>query len=590
MKSFFKYVFASALGFVLGTILLFGFLALILSAVVASFGNEGEITIKDGTVLVVELAPIAGERTSKNPFEQFSPGGLRPAALGLNDILKNLDKARRDSRIKGILLNLTTIPAGRATNEEIRKALLDFKQSGKFIYAYGDYYTQGAYYLATTADRIYVHPQGMVDFKGLSMEMMFLKGALEKLEIEPQIIRHGKYKSAIEPFILDKMSPENREQLRTLMGDMWNHMLTRISESRKIPVDTLRMLADGFVSRDPEAALKNRLVDRVAFYDELLTDLEKSCSWKKEEKPKTVSLQRYDKAFVKSDRPYSGRKIAVIYAVGEISEGEGNDNSIGSVTTAEEIRKARLDTAVKAVVLRVNSPGGSALASDVIWREVMLTRKAKPVVASMGDVAASGGYYISCAADSIIAQPTTITGSIGVFGLMFNAQKMLNNKLGITFDTLKTSRFADLGSMTRPMRADERAMIEQEIEHIYDVFTGRVAEGRRMSKSGVDSIGQGRVWSGATAVDIGLVDRLGTLEDAVKMAARLAKLDTYRIVELPRQKEFIEQLMEDFASEAEAFFAKNELGEENYRYYSGIRQLVRQQGVIAKMPFELDIH
>jgi protease-4 len=241
-------------------------------------------------------------------------------------------------------------------------------------------------------------------------------------------------------------------------------------------------------------------------------------------------------------------------------------------------------------VLRVNSPGGSALASDVIWREVMLTRKAKPVVASMGDVAASGGYYISCAADSIIAQPTTITGSIGVFGLMFNAQKMLNNKLGITFDTLKTSRFADLGSMTRPMRADERAMIEQEIEHIYDVFTGRVAEGRRMSKSGVDSIGQGRVWSGATAVDIGLVDRLGTLEDAVKMAARLAKLDTYRIVELPRQKEFIEQLMEDFASEAEAFFAKNELGEENYRYYSGIRQLVRQQGVLAKMPFELDIH
>ncbi|MFM2207804.1 MAG: hypothetical protein RL213_1779 [Bacteroidota bacterium] len=589
MKSFFKYVFASALGFVLGSILLFGFFVLLISAMVATLGNDGEITVRDGSVLVVELDPGTTERSSKNPFRNLSPAGMRGETLGLNDILEDLDKARRDDRIKGMLLNLTAVPAGRATNEEIRKAILDFRKDGKFVYAYGDYYSQGAYYLASAADRIYVHPQGMVDFKGLSMEMMFFKGSLEKLEIEPQIIRHGKYKSAIEPFILDKMSPENREQLQTLMSGIWNHMLDNISASRRIPADSLSSLADGFVSRDPQTALKCGLVDKVSYYDELLDDMSKACGWKKDDQPKTVTLQRYDKAYVKSDRPYSPRKIAVIYAVGEINDGKGDDGSIGSVTTAAELRKVRLDTGVKAVVLRVNSPGGSALASDVIWREVELTRKVKPVIASMGDVAASGGYYISCAADSIIAQPNTITGSIGVFGLMFNAQKMFNDKLGITFDTLKTSRFADLGSMTRPMRAEERAMIEQEIEKIYDVFIGHVAEGRKMTKAQVDSIGQGRVWTGTDALRIGLVDKLGDIDDAVATAARMAKLDSYRIVELPRQKEFIEQLLEDFSGEAESFFAKRELGADNYRYYSEIKKLVSRQGILARMPFEPDI-
>lgn len=589
MKQFFKYVFASALGFIIGSFLLLGILVAILSAVALTLGSDSEVTVRDGSVLHVTFDTPISERTSKNPFQNFSfSSSQNLKALGLNDILKNIEKAKRDVNIKGIFLDLTSVSGAPATIEEIRNALIDFKSSKKFIYTYSEYMTQGAYYLASVSDKIYLHPEGGLDFRGLGSEMMFFKGALEKLEIEPQIIRHGKYKSAIEPFLLDKMSPENRLQMEALMGSIWNHMLNGISKSRGISVAELQRIADDFSTRDPKAALSLKMVDKVAYYDELLKDLQSSCQWKESDKPKFVSLTRYDKATVKSDKEFSNKKIAVIYAVGEINSGEAGDDAIGSTTIAGEIRKARLDSSIKAIVLRVNSPGGSALASDVIWREVVLAKKAKPVVASMGDYAASGGYYISCAADSIVAEPTTITGSIGVFGLMFNAQKMFNNKLGITFDTVKTGRFADMGSMTRPMREDERAMIENEIEKVYDVFITHVSEGRRISKAAVDSIGQGRVWTGLEAINIGLVDKIGTLDDAVKMAAKLARLENYRVVPLPRQKEFFEVLMEDLSAETETYFAKRELGE-NYRYYSEIKKLINQQGVLARMPFTLDI-
>ncbi len=589
MRDFFKYVFASAIGFILGSFLLFGLLMVLLTAAITTLSSESEVDVADGSVLQLRLDQPFSERTSKNPFRNLDFSNLGTTnTLGLTDIIKNIEKAKRDPHIKGILLDLSTVPAGMASMEAIRSSLNDFKKSGKFIYSYGEYYSQGAYYLATVSNRIYLHPQGAIDFKGLHAELMFFKGALDKLEIEPQIIRHGKFKSAIEPFILDKMSSENREQMQVMMDGLWNHLVQQISTSRAIPVDSLHAMANAFDGRNPETALTKKLVDRVAYYDELLADLQQACNWKKDEKPKMIAVNKYDKSSVKSDRPFSNKKIAVIYAVGEIGEGEGSDEKIGSATTAGEIRKARLDTSIKAIVLRVNSPGGSALASDVIWREIMLAKKAKPVVASMGDYAASGGYYIACAADSIVAEPTTITGSIGVFGLLFNAQKMFNNKLGITFDTVKTSHFADIGSMSRPMRDDERAMIQREIEHVYDVFISHVADGRRMSKANVDSIGQGRVWTGTDAVRLGLVDRIGTLQDAIEVAAKLARLDNYRTIELPRQKELLEELMQDLNVEAVTYFAKKELGE-NYRYYSEFKKLINEQGIMARMPYYADI-
>lgn len=589
MRDFFKYVFASAIGFILGSFLLFGLLMVLLTAAITTLSSESEVDVADGSVLQLRLDQPFSERTSKNPFRNLDFSNLGTTnTLGLTDVIKNIEKAKRDPHIKGILLDLSTLPAGMASMEAIRSSLNDFKKSGKFIYSYGEYYSQGAYYLATVSNRIYLHPQGAIDFKGLHAELMFFKGALDKLEIEPQIIRHGKFKSAIEPFILDKMSTENREQMQVMMDGLWNHLVQQISTSRAIPVDSLYAMANAFDGRNPETALTKKLVDRVAYYDELLADLQQACNWKKDEKPKMIAVNKYDKSSVKSDRPFSNKKIAVIYAVGEIGEGEGSDEKIGSATTAGEIRKARLDTSIKAIVLRVNSPGGSALASDVIWREIMLAKKAKPVVASMGDYAASGGYYIACAADSIVAEPTTITGSIGVFGLLFNAQKMFNNKLGITFDTVKTSHFADIGSMSRPMRDDERAMIQREIEHVYDVFISHVADGRRMSKANVDSIGQGRVWTGTDAVRLGLVDRIGTLQDAIEVAAKLARLDNYRTIELPRQKELLEELMQDLNVEAETYFAKKELGE-NYRYYSEFKKLINEQGIMARMPYYADI-
>ncbi|MFM9028608.1 MAG: signal peptide peptidase SppA, partial [Bacteroidota bacterium] len=541
-------------------------------------------------VLQLDLNREITERTSKNPLESLQFGSIDDwKTLGLNDIIKNIDKAKRDTRIKGIFLNMSSVQAGGATIEEIRTALIDFKKSGKFIYSYGEVYGQGAYYLASVSDKMFVHPEGMIDFRGMSMELMFFKGALEKLEVEPQIIRHGKFKSAVEPFLLDKMSPENREQLETLSSSVWGRVLEGISESRKVPVERLQLLADTLVGRDAQASRDAGLVDVVCYYDEFLLELRKKSGWSETEKEHLVKISSYDNAYVKSEKPYSSDKIAVIYAVGDIVDGKGDDRTIGGATTSAELRKARKDSSVKAVVLRINSPGGSALASDVIWREVELTRKVKPVIASMGDYAASGGYYIACAADSIVADRNTITGSIGVFGLMFNAQKMFNNKLGVTFDTVKTGRNSDIGSMTRPMRPEEREIIQSEVEKTYQTFIGHVADGRKMSKDAVDSIGQGRVWSGTDGKRIGLVDKYGDLQDAIAMAARMAKLDNYRISELPRQKEIFEVLMSDFSEEVKSWMIRTELGTE-FRYYESIREVTRDRGILTRLPFGITLY
>jgi protease-4 len=590
MRDFFKYFLASVLGFVVGTIVLFFLFLGIVSLLVSSLQSDTEVTVRDKSVVEIRLQYPVKERSSKNPFESFDYDAFESRQeLGLHDILRNIDKARRDERIKGIFLNLSSLSMGIATLDEIRGALSEFRKSGKFIYAYADSYSQGAYYLASVANTVAVNPEGGVELRGLHTELMFFKGALDKLGIEPEVIRHGKFKSAIEPFTLDKMSPENREQISRLLGSVWNTWLGNISADRKLPKEELQAIADQYRSRKAKDALDLRLIDKTAYFDEVTDDLRKQCGLEEKEKVRYVELQKYNKAYVKPEKEFSNRKIAVVYAVGEIRSGQGSDEVIGSERISEAIRKARLDTTVKAIVLRVNSPGGSALASEVIWREAVLARKAKPLVVSMGDLAASGGYYISCIADTIVAQANTLTGSIGVFGLLFNTQNMWKDKLGITFDTVRTGRFADIGSLSRPLTAEERAIYQEEVEQIYNVFIGHVAEGRNMTTAAVDSIGQGRIWSGTDAKQIGLVDVIGGLETAKSIAAKMAGLDNYRTVNYPEQKEFLQKLMEDFSADAKAYFAKEELGE-SYRYYAKLREVLNSQGIQARLPYELFIY
>jgi len=551
--------------------------------------QEGTTIVADNSILELTFDHPVKERTSKNPFEGMRFPSLKSDQdLGLNDILKNIEKAKTDSHIKGIFLNLSFLRMGISTAEEIRNALLDFKKSNKFIYAYSEFYTQGSYYLASVADKVYLNPQGNLDFKGLSTELAFFKGALEKLEVEPEIIRHGKFKSAVEPFMSDKMSPENKAQITELQQSIWEQFVDDISQSRNISSEDLMSIANNMSSKNPEDALQLKMVDKLAYYDEVESDLKKITGRSDREKLKLLSVKKYDNVS-SATKSLSYKKIAIIYAVGDIGGGEGDDESIGSDRISEAIRKARLDSSIKAIVFRVNSPGGSALASDVIWREVLLAKKAKPFVVSMGDVAASGGYYISCAADTIVAQPNTIKGSIGVFGLLFNTQKMFNNKLGITFDTVKTGKYSGIGSITRPMTAAEKAIIQQQVERIYDTFLSHVSEGRNMSKEAVDSIGQGRVWSGSDAKKLGLVDVLGGVNTAVKIAARMAKLEHYRTVALPEQKEFFQKLLEDLSTETKVNFAKEQLGE-SYKYYQRIQSMLKMEGIQARLPYEIEVY
>lgn len=529
------------------------------------------------------------ERTANNPFKNFNFSSFRGSKeIGLNDVLANIEKAKTDADIKGIYMDISRAPAGIATVEEIRNALVDFKTSGKFILSYSETYSQAAYYLSSVADKVYLNPQGGMDWKGLSAQMMFFKGALEKLDINVQIFRHGKFKSAIEPFDLDKMSPANRLQTMTYVSAIWNNMLSAISKSRSVSVEELNKLADKLSIREPADALKFKMVDGLKYKDEVIDELRNKLSLKEKDKLNYVDIAEYTNA-AKKEKNTAKEKIAVIYATGMIEGGEGDDETIGSDRISKTIRDARLDKNIKAIVLRVNSPGGSALASDVIWREVLLAKKAKPVIVSMGDVAASGGYYISCAADVIVAEPNTITGSIGVFGLLPNVQKLLSNKLGITVDTANTNKHADIGTTLRPATAEEGAFIQQSVENIYGIFVGKVADGRKKTTAEIDSIGQGRVWSGVDAKRIGLVDELGGINDAVKIAAKKAKLDKYKIVELPRQKDILEELLKDGSDEIETRMLKKELGA-NYEHYKHVKEMINLKGVQARMPFDVVLY
>jgi protease-4 len=587
MKQFFKFTFASMLGFILaGFLITIIFIGIIVSAV--SVGKKETVVVPEKTILMLTLDQPINDRSSDNPFAHFSFNqpdlGMQ---LGLNDIIGNLKKASADKNVKGIYLELTDIPAGQATLEEIRNALLEFKKSGKFIVSYSETFTQKSYYLASVSDKIYLNPAGDMEFKGMIGQVMFFKGLLEKIDVEAQVIRHGKFKSAIEPFTLDKMSDANKEQTLTFISGMWNHVLSGISASRKISVDDLNAIANEYKIQSPQDAVSFKMVDKLLYKDEVLDELKTRVEVKDNKDLKVMKLNKYAKA-PEADKKTSGDKIAVIYATGSIGSGEGDDESIGSETTSKAIRKARLDDKVKAIVLRVNSPGGSALASDVIWREMLLAKKVKPVVVSMGNVAASGGYYISCAADKIFAYPNTITGSIGVFGIIPNMKEMFNKNLGITFDEVKTNPYADYIPVTRPMSDAERMIITKDIETIYSTFITHVSEGRKMTVAQVDSIGQGRVWSGVDAKRLGLIDEFGGLNDAINEAAKLAKLKEYRTIDLPEQKDTFEQLMEAFSGDNASAFLKQEMGAA-YPYYQYLSRMSRMQGIQALMPYEFDI-
>jgi protease IV len=587
MKEFFKFVFASMIGVLLSVFVMFVLGILLIIGIVSTASNESKITIDDNTVLHLSLNYPISERTSKNPFQNLNFGGFETENnLGLKDILAHIKEAKTDSRIKGIYVDVSAIQGGFASIEEIRNALIDFKKSGKFILAYSEVYTKGAYYLASVADKIYVNPEGMVDFKGFSTEIMFFKGALEKLDIEAQVIKVGTYKSAVEPYILDKMSKPNREQITSFLGSLYTHFLSNIAISRKIPVDSLSAIANTAAVQTATDAVKFRLVDGVKYKDEVLTELKSLCGIAQKKELRSVSISDYTPQSKELSKA-SADRIAVVYAVGEIVSGEGDDETMGSENISRAIRTARLDDKVKALVLRINSPGGSSLASDVIWREVELTKKVKPVIVSMGDVAASGGYYIACAADSIFAQPNTITGSIGVFAIIPNMKKFFNNKLGITFDEVKTSKFSEI-SITRPLSDDERLLLQAEVNNIYKTFTQKVANGRHKTPEFIDNIGQGRVWTGAEAIKIGLVDRLGNINDAVKSAAKKAGLKEYKLVDYPDQKDPLKELFDDSADKVRTYFTKQELGE-NYNYYQKMQSVLKTTGIQSRMPYEVVI-
>jgi len=589
MKEFFKMMFASMAGYLLLSLIMFIiFISMMVS--LASFSKKIAVELKQNSVLTLKLDQAIPDRTSENPLGDMDFFSMKSnKVMGLDHLLKTIDNAANNDKIKGIFLDLTDIPSGMATIEEVRNALLQFKKSGKFIISYSDDYTQRAYYLATVADKVYLNPQGCVGIKGLAAELMFFKGTLEKLDIQTQIIRHGKFKSAVEPYILDKMSQANREQYQKLLDVLWQQMVDGIATQRKIATEDLNLMADSLKIQLGEDAVKNKLVDKLLYRDEVLTELRAKLGVNEKDDINFISAAKFFKVKGKEKISIGKKKIALVYAIGQIGVGEGDEREIGSDKLSESIRLARNDSSVKAIVLRINSPGGSALASEVIWREVVLAQKVKPVVVSMGEVAASGGYYIACGAGKIYAQPNTLTGSIGVFGVVPNLEKFFKNKLGITFDVVKTNEHSDYITATRAMQPYETKVLTNQVENIYKVFVGHVAEGRKMKPEDVDSIGQGRVWTGLDAKRIGLVDEIGGLQNAIDDAAKKANLTDYKVVVYPKFKDPFTQIFEGLMDESSETQLQKTLGE-NYIYYEHLKNIKTQKGIQARLPFDMVIY
>ena len=590
MKNFLSSLLATITGLVIMTILAF----VILMGIVAASTSKAPVEVKENSVLLAKFNAQILDRTNEDPFAQlFSGNFMYDQSMGLNQILKDLKKAKTDDKIEGIFMNLGGVSAGIATLGEIREALLDFKESGKFIYAYSNAYTQKSYYLASVADSVFMAPEGMFLFNGMSAEVMFYKKALEKVGVEMQVIRHGSYKGAVEPFLREDLSEENREQIEGYVGALWGKIVGDIAESRGLSPEMLNQIADELATLDSEKLKETGMIDGLIYYDEMLTLMKEKLKVEEKDDLEAVALKNYKDATVKKkEKEYSRDKIAVIYAMGAVVDGNMGEGYISSERISKAIRKARRDKSVKAIVFRINSGGGSGSASDIIHREVMLAAKEKPVVASMGDLAASGGYYIAAPADTILAGPGTITGSIGVFGLFPNVQKLVNEKIGISTDVVKTNKNSNLLTALDPLDPEERQIVQKMIDDFYINFVTLVADGREKSYEEIDAIAGGRVWAGADALELGLIDMYGGLEKSIEVAAQMAGLENYRVQELPRLEDPMTAIMNQLTGGSMARterILQRELGEE-YKYYRKIQEIRNMHGIQAIMPFEIELH
>lgn len=587
MRTFFKIFFASLLAIFVSAVIIFFIVIGIIASATSQLTETKTGVVGSRGLLMIDLSQPFAEQGKENPFAKFSSDDTY-SNPGLYDAVRLIRYAKSDSSIKGIYIKCNDNSNGFATSQELRNAILDFKTSRKFVYAYGDVISERAYYIGNVADKIYCNPKGGLEWKGYALSYMFLKQTLQRLDIEPQIFYAGKFKSATEPLREEKMTESNKVQSRELISFLYNELLLSTAATRGVDTATLHDYANKYLVRTAGDAARLKLIDGVKYYDELQGELKSLLKIDQTATINIVPLGKYAES-VNFKKSGGSDRVAVIYAEGDIVDGKGEQGQIGSETFRELVRKARMDDNVKAIVFRVNSGGGSALASENIWRELTITRKTKPVILSFGDVAASGGYYLAANADSIFAEPTTITGSIGVFTIIPNMQNFFKNKLGITFDGVKTADHADAMTVTKPLTDLEKSFIQSDVDTIYETFKTRVAQGRKLSMAMVDSIGQGRVWMGKKALEIGLVDRLGNMQDAIDCAARMAKLDKYSLREFPEPKNVFETLLANFDKVTMTKAAlKEEMGEEAYSVYTSVKKVKSFVGVTqARLPFEI---
>jgi len=588
MKDFLKFTLATVTGIIVSGVVLFFISILVFFGIASS--SESETQVRKNSIMMLELNGALVERSQENPFDFLL--GEENTTYGLDDILSSIKKAKENEDIKGIYIQASWLGTGFASLEEIRNALKDFKESGKFIVAYGDNYSQGLYYLASVADKVLLNPQGMVEWKGLASTPMFLKDLLAKIGVEMQVFKVGTYKSAVEPFIATEMSPANREQVNVYLSSIWGQLTSDVAASRKMSADSLNAVADRMLAFYPaEESVQYGLVDTLMYKNDVRNYLKTMVGVDKDDRMPVLGLK--DMVNVKKNVPKdkSGNVIAVYYAYGEIDGGSPSatgEEGINSKKVIRDLRKLQEDEDVKAVVLRVNSPGGSAYGSEQIWYAISELKKEKPVIVSMGDYAASGGYYISCNADTIVADPTTLTGSIGIFGMFPNA-KGLADKIGVSFDVVKTNQYADFGMLARPMNDGEKGLVQMYVNRGYDLFLTRCSDGRGISKEELDKIAQGRVWTGSTAKELGLVDELGGLDKALEIAVAKAKVDAYTVMNYPKKESFFESLMNtNPGNYIKARMLKGTMGE-IYQQFGALENFDKADRIQARIPFELNI-
>ena len=575
---------------ILGCLIAFGilfFMFLVFATLVGSAGDG--VVVKENSVLRISINEPIYDYYGSDENDPFA--GLFEESQGLDEILHAIKVAKTDNRIQGISIKNNFLLAGLAQTQELRKALEDFKKSGKTIYALSDYYSQKDYYLASVADQVFINPQGLMEFKGLSSEVLYYKDLQEKSGVKMEVIRHGKYKSAVEPFLSDTMSEENRTQIKELLGSIWNQMLTDIGSSRDLTIEELNVIADTLGARTPQMAINSGLLDGLRYQDQYQNDWKEILDLGEDEDINVISLSDYVSVTKNKNLPAGKDKVAVVFAQGEILYGEGDRDVIGQGSLMRALKKVRENDNIKAVVLRVNSPGGSSLVSDIIWREVILTKEVKPVVVSFGNVAASGGYYLAVGANKIFAEPTTVTGSIGVFGTIPNIHE-LSNDIGINAEQVGTNANSVDYSFFEPMKEGFRKQLQEGVQMTYDTFLERVADGRKMTKEAVNEVAQGRVWSGVDALELGLVDELGNLEDAIAAAAEMAGLEGHGIRKYPKYKSDFERLMEDFSSaklKIGESVIQEEMGNKTFQTLKELKRMTEQKGIQTRMPYNLNI-